>query len=64
MYTQEEELLNIMRSVLYLILLMEVNSNLLGILKGLIKAMGRQAELARYSLLINAILLNAFALFF
>ena len=64
LYTQNEELLGYMRATLYSIYFTELNSNLLGILKGLIKAMGRQPELARNSILVNAILANIFCLVF
>lgn len=61
-YTQDESMLTIMRNVLYAMCLVELNSNLSGILKGLIKAMGRQSELAWYAFAINAVLANIVAL--
>ena len=63
-YTQDEEMLSIMNSILPFFLLSEINSNLAGILKGLIKSMGRQSELAKFSILINVVMVNGFALFF
>lgn len=64
LYTQSDELLFYMKKALLALYLAEINSHLLGILKGLIKALGRQAELARYSILINAILANIFCILF
>lgn len=49
-----------MKGALSALYLVEINGNLLGNLKALIKAMGRQAELARYSILVNAVLANLF----
>jgi multidrug resistance protein, MATE family len=61
LYTQEERILDIMRSVLIFMLFAEVNSHFLGINKGIIKAMGRQSELARYTIVISGVLANLFA---
>lgn len=64
LYTRNEEMLTLMKSVIYCLLLAEINSHLLGITKGIIKAMGRQSELAYYSFAINAIAANFFAISF
>lgn len=64
LYTQNEEILLLMNGALYAMMFSEVNSCLLGILKGLIKAMGRQTELAKWSILINVILSNSFIVLF
>ena len=64
LYTQNEEILSLMHDVLYILMFGEINSCLLGILKGLIKAMGRQTELAKWSILINVFLSNGFIMIF
>ena len=64
LYTQNEEILFLMNGALYAMMFSEVNSWLLGVLKGLIKAMGRQTELAKWSILINVILSNGFIVLF